>query len=345
MDISLAKGLTKELFRQIPLNLDKKLDLMLALYLRSKKVSSFINKYNQLLDSNWNNFSIHHAVFGNKKKMSIGFTILDIQEIHHYHLRDENLLISQQMCFDTDTGKIEDKPNPDFAISHHVIQRLFQRNKNFETNNYEEIFTLIKHELQFVSFWSQFWNTLLLTFTILTEKENLSLLSIPIPTCDGLLFGHFPDGQKFLDIRTFVNDEMLSEDQINIKNKLITFNKPFLKNHLSYYGILEDKPENINMDEFILLYAYIFHEVRPLLLELFPNMISKKINPKIRKEITDEIIWTFDNIIHHAPRKLNNLDKIKITTKNFKSEILKSSFLNVYRHIQKDLVKSVNLKT
>lgn len=345
MDISLAKGLTKELFRQIPINLNKKLDLMLALYLRSKKVSSFINKYNQLLDSKWNNFSIHHSVFGNKRKLSIGFTILDIQEIHHYHLRNEPLLISKQMCFDSDTGKVEDKSFSDFVISHHVIQRLFQRNENFETNEYEQIFNLIKNELQFASFWSQFWRTLFLFITNATRNENLSLLSIPIPTCDGLLFGNFPDGQNFLDIRTFVSDEMLTEKQINIKNKLINFNKPFLKNHLSYYGILEDDPYNINMDEFMLLYAYIFHDMKSLLIELFPHIFSKKIEPKIRKKVSDDIIWGFDNIIHHSSLALNNLNNIKITKENFKSEVLKSSFLNIYRIIQKDLYKSINYNT
>lgn len=96
MDISLAKGLTKEFFRLLPKNLENKLNEITPIFVKFKNnPRKFIFEINNLLKSDSNNFSIHFAEFGTKRKPKIAFTALEIGD---YHAMKVNLSMDNIMA-------------------------------------------------------------------------------------------------------------------------------------------------------------------------------------------------------------------------------------------------------
>ena len=181
MDISLAKGLTKEFFRIISKNLENKLEEAPA-FLKHKKTNQqkFIFRLNNLLNSDWNNFCIHFAEFGTKRKPKIGLTDLGIGDYHPSFKRTEPLLIGEYIIFETDPDRVIQSTKVQFALSHHVIQRMFQRNPEIKNQTFDQSFNIIKGELEYLNFWTLIWNNLFSSAGI--KSEDLQKINFPIPT-------------------------------------------------------------------------------------------------------------------------------------------------------------------
>jgi len=334
MDVSLAKGFTKEFFRQLPINLKNRLNEITPLFQNSKNKSRFVSKLNNSLSKDANNFAIHHAEFGSKRKPKIAFTVLELGDYHKSLDRYESLLIGEQFVFHSDPLRIFHTGKLQFIISHHVIQRIFQRNPEIKTLNFNQSFKIIKDELKYLNFWTLVWNTLFSNTTF--KKEDVQNVNFPIPTDKGLMYGQFPSGDRYLDVRTYISNEMLNENQTLLKNNMIKICNPFLKNHLNYFFYSKEIDYDEEMQEFELLFQYILFHINSDLKKILPEMISYK----NRSNEIDNIIKTTIDAISFLSENIDvefNFSKsiYKIKNKNV-------DFLYISRAIKKKLKQNIN---
>ena len=156
IDKSLAKGLTREFFKNINKNLKIKFKDLKNLRDKKSKHKIFLISLEKLLSTDWNNFSINHCKWGKPKSLNLGYTVLDIGDYNPLEEFDENVLISKHIVIASNPDQYYDNLSTTFMISHHVIQRLFQRNHLINTKNFSKNFKLIHSEFRYVNFYSFF---------------------------------------------------------------------------------------------------------------------------------------------------------------------------------------------
>jgi hypothetical protein len=111
--------------------------------------------------------------------------------------------------------------NSRFAISLHCIQRIFQR--NYRGNyNFEKACKTIISQCRWIGNWTAIWGLLNLQ---IFKTMNIKINKVVIPAKDGLFFAILADDTA-IDIRTFVDDELLTEEQRSLKDTLTRIAAP-----------------------------------------------------------------------------------------------------------------------
>ncbi len=108
-----------------------------------------------------------------------------------------------------------------YSVSEHAILRIFQRTNNESyINGYSQ--RKILEELTFIPLWSNYWITVFggLTLSILPDD-----ISISIPSKNGLFLANFSNKTQEVEVRTFVDDSLLTAEQKLIKDSLLLIGK------------------------------------------------------------------------------------------------------------------------
>ncbi len=207
-----------------------------------------------------------------------------------------------------------------YGISEHAILRIFQRLDDGQyTSDYSQ--RKILDELSFVPLWSNFW---FLTLSQIKSRILLREISISIPTLNGLFLANYDLETSEIEIRTFIDDNLLSDEQWLIKRSMLSIGKYLNPSSLSFAC-----PKTIYIDQSI---PHLFAMLSYLMYSnenfnfILNNSIFKIEDDVARQGIKEELIFTIKNfakdmtfkevnfLVSHSPREFSNY-----CIKNFKT--------------------------
>lgn len=132
-----------------------------------------------------------------------------------------------------------------YSIGEHAVARIFLR------SNYEHIkgnigIDLVNRQLIYTPLWSRFWGMLLSVSSELISGDTCYPL---IPTPDGLLLCEFDKRSYILEIRTYLSDLQLTDDQMKIKSLLKLISLKYYQSPGSFYI----KSEGVTFDDDLII--------------------------------------------------------------------------------------------
>jgi hypothetical protein len=287
MDEKLAKGLTKQFFRNWDDITDKKINEITYLFLdnaNSRHKKKLWTKIESRFKGPWNNFSTHFSIFGTKRKPRLGFVCLVEGDFNPREKWDEILLFSRRILITFNPFDINVSDDIDFWISHHALQRMFERNSNLKWDEFENSIETIRQELKFVLISKFIWNFLI---NINGERVDPSIahevkdLSFAIPTLNGNLYGKLSK-KNSMDIRTFIELGQLTTEQVKMRLSLIEAMEPYTNFFLPYTFdyVARTEVDDFELDFWI---SMIFRDLGPILQNIIPTMLSSSVSDYHRK--------------------------------------------------------------
>jgi hypothetical protein len=257
VDKSLAKGLTKRFIREYPVVALRELrDIQSSL----SKTKSQKKKQKKLFDrirSNSNSLCMAPNAFGSEKKRYISFTIFDFGDRNPLGY-DEQLLLPTNILYARNHDDVTSAA-PQFGISHHAIQRFFERSDLVSADSFEDSFKFIIKETRYLFFWCFFLKTQLVIS--LMDKSHLwpyvERFSFLIPSPNGIFLAEcrrfeVDDGsaKAFFRIKTFLSLKELSSSQLSLRLNMIDISQNYHREPFScirdYVPFFEVEDHHVN---------------------------------------------------------------------------------------------------
>jgi hypothetical protein len=222
MDESLANGFKNQLFREMPdrvAKLHSKLDKLLDKTKAHTKLTNW-RRFANAVEPELLDIGLLSYEGGTKRKPYLGIAALDVDPKRQYNTWNEQCLECMGLLIIYDPFYFERTASSAY-ISEHTIKRIYQR--SFDLKGFQEQSVKnhdVLKELFYVPVWAGYWSNLLFFF----GKSGYAMGKVTplIPTTNGLLFCEYSEANNFtLDVRTFVNDELLTKDQLRIKSILL----------------------------------------------------------------------------------------------------------------------------
>ena len=185
-----------------------------------------------------------------------------------------------------------------YIISGHSILRIFERTKTISKDfQYSKIDVI--NELTQVSLWSSFWTTYAMTYSNPKLWESLSYI---IPTPNGVFLCNLNATEMHIDVRTFVDQTLLSDTQNSIRRDLFNIGEQFNLSPLAFGTSMVQFEPNIFTGLFYVMTKFLTAKMD---IESFLNQMTK--------DITGEATRA------EAKNQINNLlvDSSKIITDDF----------------------------
>lgn len=233
IDESLARGLTKQFlseYQQHTLTMASKFELSQQI-LTSRKSWE---KYSTRFLSDANTGIIHGATYGSKRRPYLGWLALFTAGTNMAKDREESVLALVKWDLSWHSEDLLEAEMR-LCLSHHAVQRLFQRSTFQRDTQFEECFLFFKKQLTFLAFWWAIWSGIGINpFKKLPEFQSIN---VPIPARDGMFLAEVTFQSSSLpnfDIRTFIGDHQMTEEQANIKQLMIQASKPYLSSNFMY---------------------------------------------------------------------------------------------------------------
>ena len=183
---------------------------------------------------------LHRATYGKKTNRIGGMTILFPWSENIQAERTEEMLYAHRLKVLGD-ATIDDECPHNWGISHHAIQRLFERNASLEAIETTKIHLFIKKALLYVPITS-FFTTLLCQIdwiegTIQDSKiagpgETEKSFGISIPSPFGMFLAQFD--RNVMSIKTFISLDMLNDEQLLARQEQVKKLKPYLESSFVY---------------------------------------------------------------------------------------------------------------
>ena len=249
IDSSLAKGLTKRFTREYDKNTLELLD-----YTR-REFSKITTKkrWKRFVEKVWRYDSviINKYFGGSRRQPYLCISFLEkgdfnpmeaINEQGEFDANKgwlEDVLIHSFLIFQFNTDRTTPREVLAYVISHHVIQRLFQRCLSLNIESGDVTHDAILREMQHINFWSSVWNYFKAYIEISDIEISFDDLSFPIPGYHGLFFALQPSVKSCLFVRTYVEDEKLSMKQIETKNLLLDASSDLFNSPICYFPEIE----------------------------------------------------------------------------------------------------------
>lgn len=134
-----------------------------------------------------------------------------------YNTWNEKCLTAVTCFLSSDPRLLEWLPSC-YSISEHAIRRLFLRTKPTSKAGGIQVKSILV-ELELLPFWANYWTCV---FFDSSRKALYDKCHPIIPTRSGLLLGEYNSALKTVEIRTFVDDDRLTADQLQAKTTLIS---------------------------------------------------------------------------------------------------------------------------
>ena len=261
-DDSLAKGLTKRFIRE---NQKSTTKLLNSIQRESAKIKTR-KQWDRFIKNTCKNNSaiINSYIGGSRRKPYFCISFFDkgtwnpMDEHHATGGWPEDSLYENFIIFQFNGHAPVLRGMVKYIISHHAVQRIFQRlrSNNVESSLWEP--AAIFGEIQHLSLWSSVWCHVL----GLLDPFNLNLdyddLSFPFPGNQGLFIGAQPNGTAGCFLRTYVGDEKLSETQLAVRNLLLDASKDL---HNSSFCYSPEIIKNLIEEHSWLIFQAVLHRI------------------------------------------------------------------------------------
>jgi hypothetical protein len=237
MDESLAKGLKNHFFRKVSDDINRALE-----NLGKIKVGSSLNswvKFCAEVKKDFNDAAIVIYEGGSNRKPYLALNGLlrdDENQINNWQEKCISSVVAV-LNFENKFVKVE---RSFFNISEHTVSRMFLRLK-LEDGSQPVTNKQIVEELNLIPLWTNFWINLIYEFTDgFEDAKKLATITPIFPSKNGLFFASVMNlDVPQMEIRTFVDDSHLKEDQIFIKKNMYEATKDLAASPLAFSPIIE----------------------------------------------------------------------------------------------------------
>ena len=219
---SLAKGLKNRFFLEISDELVRRLSYLAKPKLRGKKSPAGWLRYQNIFKNALDRCALVFYSGGSKGKPYFGFMSLWVDEERQFNQWNEKCLTGMMAVVNSDPPTFEDL-SAFFNIGEHAIARVYERGiVKVDDKLNVDIFSILP-EFYWVPIWSSFWVGV---FTLLKlnhpNLKELNPIYPVIPAKSGLFFGQISSDEfGRLEIRTFVDDKNLTNEQQQVKKILL----------------------------------------------------------------------------------------------------------------------------
>lgn len=229
---SLANGLKSRFFSEMIKGADLAEKKYLDKQVQLKSRNDFI-KLSQNVRTSLKDYAILVYEGGSIRKPYVAFDLLTAIKDREYNSWNEKCLTGNSMVYSLEMNYFFSTYSP-YNIGEHAISRLYLRTKP-EFNDGVIDYKYITKELINIPLWANFWGLLASTFK---DPETVSKFSPVIPTPSGLLLCEYFKDSKKLEIRTFVQDELLTEDQLMTKELLLEVGTQFYESPICFIVLI-----------------------------------------------------------------------------------------------------------
>jgi len=168
------------------------------------------------------------VAFGSSKKMYVAFLLFTYGNYNPQGY-DEEILLPTWMLHTQNITEDDIMGSPIFSVSHHAVQRLFERSELISADNFYDAYTIISEEMEYTVFWVS-----LLSFQLtisLSEKRHLlpyiEESSFIIPSPNGAFIAEYRSmkstdpNRRFFCVKTFLSMTDLKPAQLRLRQKMI----------------------------------------------------------------------------------------------------------------------------
>jgi hypothetical protein len=314
---SLARGLKERFFNELKDGAIGSIATMLG-NLNSSSNRKKFNKWADHAESALGANVINSYHGGSNRNQYFAFEILNFIPNREFNSWMEKSVFGQKVIIH-EALQGNNVVSSKYGISEHAILRIFQRiNNDGYTNGYSQ--RKILNEISFVPLWANFW------FLMLSQITNQSLpkkFSISIPAINGLFLANYDSETQNIEIRTFLDDSILSEEQWLIKKSMHLISRHLNPSSLSFACIKTTCIDQSITHLFCMLSHLIYNNenFNFLINDCIAKIEDEVCRASIKNEITLMIknfanIMTFKEVnylISHSPREFSNY-----CIKNFK---------------------------
>ena len=236
MDESLAKGLTKRFFREYNPEIEKLHGQVFSDRKKSsqKKIDFRLNQIRRKAP----HLIVHSARFGSKKQRCVGWTFLASYNDNDAKGWEEALMLPATVAFIA--NKEQEIGVQAWCISHHAIQRIFQRKNTIKTFDLNVLASSITAELDYVAVIAFVLGRVSQRLFDSGELAKSDVVEFVCPTLNGLFLCELhcleEDGRLFpqLYLRSWISVAILRAEQTEVRRRLIARFQPFLEVHYPY---------------------------------------------------------------------------------------------------------------
>jgi hypothetical protein len=198
------------------------------------------NEFQLKLKSSWDDFSRHlnrcasggklcdYEGGGNKRRYRTLSLIYSAKD-RPLNSWNESCISGLDVFFTLNPVNIETVYAP-YAVGEHAIARMFMRLKGIG-DDWSKNRSIILNQLEQIPLWSNFW--LKTFYRSLRLKEHEKCFPV-IPAPDGLFLCEFDLIHYFIEVRTFIGDSQLTEEQAAIKRMLLDIGVTFVNSPASF---------------------------------------------------------------------------------------------------------------
>ena len=230
MTESLANGLKNRFFFEMTEDIEKSGAFKFTPQDIPKKrtqFQSFVDK----AKAHYSDFQIISYEGGSSRKPYIAFELLSIDAKREFNTWNEKCVYGSSVIFNLNPF-IPYSFYSTYNIGEHAISRVFFRSKSIVKDNLIEVKSLFE-EVKFVPLWAAFWGVLFFT----SDSKQFIDNSCPvIPSPNGLFLAETDSESKRIEIRTFLDLESLSAQQLHVRNSLLEIGRNFQISPLSFWG-------------------------------------------------------------------------------------------------------------
>lgn len=252
MTESLANGLKNRFFFEMTEDIKKSGTFKIAPQDIPKKrtqFQSFVDK----AKTHYSDFQIISYEGGSRRKPYIAFELLSIYPKREFNTWNEKCVYGSSVIFNLNPF-IPYSFYSSYNIGEHAISRVFFRSKLIVKDNLIEVKSLFE-EVKFVPLWAAFWGILFFT----SDNKQFIDNSYPvIPSPNGLFLAETDSKSKRIEIRTFLDLESLSAQQLHVRDSLLEIGRIFQISPLSFWGPLSQ----LNIDRPSIIMKLIAHMLR-----------------------------------------------------------------------------------
>ena len=267
MDPSLARGVKNQFFREI----SKEVDLAAERFTkqtRSYKAWTSLNSWKRYvteIEAIFSYFLIQKFIGGTKRKPILCISTLDSDPRKKYNSWNEQCLNSVQLLIIFSPWHVN-AVYSGYSLSEHTIQRIFERSISVDKfRSAEKNLFAFSLELSEAAFWSSFWIARALD---IFKSSATDVIYPVIPTKSGLLFGEMTREKIHkVEIRTFVSDDMLFENQVELKQLMLSARSQMRVNSIAFFpsihlsGIADQEKDFSDFGEIVQPFESLLFEV------------------------------------------------------------------------------------
>jgi hypothetical protein len=201
--------------------------------INTNKNKSGIEKIVKILNSKYSRYTLSTYEGGSTRRPYIAFDLLTTLNENLYNTWNEKCLTGRTSLLNYEPFYFNTSWSA-YNIGEHTISRIFLRTKPNLTKEVVDCLYIVK-ELKYIPFWASFWGLLLFSYN---NERYLKQCFPVIPAPSGLFMCEFSSSSKKIEIRTFIDDKLLTDDQLASKNMLIDVSSDLLNSPLSAFSAL-----------------------------------------------------------------------------------------------------------